>query len=216
VSHARLAEAEAAKRAHQAKGTLEAEAELARREKELAEAQGVLRLLEAGTRPQEVEAERARLAGLREEVRHLEDQQGKQAVTAPVPGLVVTAYLKQKVGQYLRKGDLICVVEEPAALEAEITLAEQDAARVQKGQDIELKARAMPYETLATKVDRIAPAAGRGEQQSSVAIYCRLNDSPAHLRSEMTGYARVHTGHRPMGAIVLDRALRFVRTEFWW
>jgi hypothetical protein len=32
----------------------------------------------------------------------------------------------------------------------------------------------------------------------------------------MTGYARVDTGRRPIGAILLDRILRFVRTEFWW
>ena len=32
----------------------------------------------------------------------------------------------------------------------------------------------------------------------------------------MTGYARVDTGRRPIGAILLHHVLRFVRTEFWW
>src|SRR5262249_16319123 len=56
-----------------ARGVLEAEAELARREKELADARAALRLLAAGSRPEEVEAEQARLARLQEEVRHLEE-----------------------------------------------------------------------------------------------------------------------------------------------
>jgi putative peptide zinc metalloprotease protein len=216
VCQARLAEAEAARRARQAKGTLEAEAELARRERELADVQAALRLLEAGTRPEEVEAEQARLARLREEIRHLEEQRRKQAVFSPVPGLVTTARLREKVGQYLHEGDLICVVEEPGGLEAEITLAEQEVARVRAGQAVELKARALPFETYATRVDRVAPAAGRGDVQSSVTVYCRLDHAPPSLRPGMTGYGRVYTGPRSVGAVLVDRVLRFVRTEFWW
>jgi multidrug efflux pump subunit AcrA (membrane-fusion protein) len=216
VSEARLAEAQAARRACQVKGALEAETELARRTRELADVQATLRLLEAGSRPEEIQAEKARLARLQEEVRHLEEQQHKQTVTAPVSGLVTTARLREKVGQYLREGDLIGVVEEPAGQEAELSLNEQDVPRVRVGQEVALKARGLPFETLATTVDRIAPAAGRGEAQGSVVVCCRLDSSPADLRPEMTGHARVYTGRRPIGAIVLDRVLRFVRTEFWW
>jgi multidrug efflux pump subunit AcrA (membrane-fusion protein) len=215
VSRALFAEAEAAKRAAEAKGALEAEAELARREKELAEARTILGLLEGGSRPEEIQAEKARLARLREERRHLEEQRQKQTVPSPTPGVITTARLKEKVGQYLREGDLICVVEEPVGLEAEVTLAEQDVARVRPGQEVKLKARALPFDTFLTRVDRVAPAAARGDGQGSVTVYCRL-DAPAGLLPDMTGHARVYTGRRPVGAILLDRALRLVRTEFWW
>ena len=83
-------------------------------------------------------------------------------------------------------------------------------------QAIRLKARALPYETFTTVVDRVAPSGTRGEAQSSVAAYCRLVPAPDELRTEMTGYARVDTGRRTIGAILLYHVLRFVRTEFWW
>jgi HlyD family secretion protein len=216
VSQARLAEAQAAKRALQAKGTLEAESEVARREKELADAQAVLRLLEAGTRPEEVEAARARLASLQEELTHLEEQRRRQDVFSPISGMVITPRLREKVGQYLHEGDLICVVEARNGTEMEISLAEQDVARVRPGQPVRSKARALPFETFTTVVDRVAPSGVPGEAQSSVTVYCRLNDASDDLRTEMTGHARVDTGRRPIGAILLDRILRFVRTEFWW
>jgi multidrug resistance efflux pump len=216
ISKARLEEALAARRACQAKGTLEAEAEVARRDKDLADAEATLRLLRAGTRLEEIEAERARLARLQEEARHLYEQRQKQAVVCPVCGLVTTARLKEKVGQFLREGDVLCVVEEPACLEAEITLAEQDLARVRPGQEVQLKARALPCESFASRVERIAPAAGRGEVQSSVLVCCRLEAPPEELRPEMTGYARVFTGRRPIGLLLVDRVVRFLRTEFWW
>jgi multidrug efflux pump subunit AcrA (membrane-fusion protein) len=120
------------------------------------------------------------------------------------------------VGQYLREGDLIGIIEEPATLETEITLAEQDVTRVQAGQRVELKARAFPFETFTAQLDRIAPAAGRGDVQSTVTLYCRLRNEGPELRPGMTGQARVFTGRRSVGEVLLDRGLRLLRTEFWW
>src|SRR5262249_43035142 len=170
VCQAQLEQARAEKHVREAKGTLEAETELARRERELAEVQASLTLLEGGPRPEEGEAERARLTRLEEEARYLEQLQHKLPVRSPVPGLVTTPRLKEKVGQYLREGELICVVEEPVGLEVEITLAEQDVARIRPGQVVALRARALPWETLPGRVERVAPAARSGDAQSTVAV----------------------------------------------
>jgi putative peptide zinc metalloprotease protein len=215
VCQAQEEQARAEKRVREAKGTLEAEAELARREKELADAQATLTLMEAGSRPEEIEAERARVARLEEDLRYLTGQSGKLTVTSPVAGVITTPRLREKVGQYLHEGDLIGVVEEPGGLEAEIALAEQDVARVQAGQTVKLKARATPFEMVEVPVDRLAPAAGKGEVQSTITVYCRLGDNAADLRPGMTGHARIVIGRRAPGLILLDRALRYVRTEFW-
>jgi multidrug efflux pump subunit AcrA (membrane-fusion protein) len=216
VAQAQEEQAQAQKRARQALGTLEAEAELARRQKELADAQATLALLEAGTRSEEIDAERARLARLQEEARYLEGIQTRLPIRSPVAGVLVTPRLKERVLQYVREGDLICVIEEPAILEAEITIAEQDVARVQLGQRVELKARALPFETISAQVDRIAPAAGHGDVQSTLTVYCRFETTAPELRSGMTGHARVYTGQRSVGQVLLDRGLRILRTEFWW
>ena len=84
---------------------------------------------------------------------------GKQDVFSPMSGLIVTPRLREKVGQYLREGDVICVVEGKTGLEIEIALVEQDVARVRPGQEVRLKAR-LPFETFYPMVDRVAPLAG--------------------------------------------------------
>ena len=119
-------------------------------------------------------------------------------------------------GQYVREGELICVVEEPAGLEAEITLMEQDVAQVRPGQSVALRARASPFETMRAEVSRVAPAACRGDVESTVTVYCQLGEGSSSLRPGMTGYARVHTGSRPIGTIMAGRAMRWLRSEFWW
>jgi multidrug efflux pump subunit AcrA (membrane-fusion protein) len=215
VSRARLDQAQAEKRTRQAKGALEAEAELARRDQQLADARALLTLLEVGSRPEEINAERARLAQLREEAKYLDHLRGKLLIRSPVYGLVTTARLKEKTGQYLREGDLICVVEDPCRLEAEIILAEQDADRARSGQPVVLRARGLPFKTLESQVARLAPVASTAEVHSILTVYCTIDNSSLELRPGMTGYARVYTGPRSIGDIAVDRALRFLRTEFW-
>jgi multidrug efflux pump subunit AcrA (membrane-fusion protein) len=218
----------AQRRNREALGTVEAEAELGRRVKDLADAESLLRLLELGNRPEAIEAERAHLARLREEERYLEALQGKLQVYSAVPGLIVTPHLKEKVGQYLKEGDLIGTVEEAATLEVEINVNEQDLARVQPGQGVELKARALPFRTFDAQVTRIAPGTQRPEGPGlalgtphadtpvSLTVYSEVDNAGGELRPGMTGYARIRCGDRSFGEMLLERGLRYLRTEFWW
>jgi multidrug efflux pump subunit AcrA (membrane-fusion protein) len=234
VAESQLHQAEARHRARQAEGTLTAEAELARRETELADAEAKLRLLEAGTRPEEIDAETAHLARLEEEVRYLETQARRLPQFSPISGVVVTPRFKEKTGQFLQEGELICEVESMADLEAEIAVTEQDALRIRPGQPVRLKVRSLPYNSFLTTVDRIAPsmvrptgtvAAGGTTLENpvtaaatpgTIVIYCRVSGSAFDLRSGMTGYARITYARRPIGAVLADRVLRVLRTEFWW
>jgi multidrug resistance efflux pump len=229
VAQAQLDQAVAQRRSREALGVQEAEAELTRRDKEVAEARAALTLLEAGTRTEEIDAERAKLARLSEELRFLESLPGKLAVKSPLAGVVATPRLKERIGQYLREGDLICTVDESSALEVEILLEEQDVPRVRVGRPVQLKARSLPFRTFEAEVTRIAPVA-RGEVEvdlnkplpaavterpSTVVVYCRVAGEDG-LRPGMTGFARITCERRTLGDLALERLLRLVRAEYWW
>jgi putative peptide zinc metalloprotease protein len=217
-------------------GTLEAEAELARRERQWAEERSALLLLEAGSRPEEVEAARALLARVEEEARYLAGIGNRLVITSPVSGVVTTPRLRERIGLYLAEGQPICEVETLSDLEAEIAVGEQDILRVRPGQAISLRARSLPFQTFAARVERIAPSTIRAQVAGGAAprpeaagpsaadpnspglvvVYCRLDGSPWGLRTGMTGYARIVCGRRPCGEILAFRALSIIRTEFWW
>lgn len=219
VARLQLEQVQAQKRAREASGNLEAGAELARRNKELADTEMALKLLEVGSRPEEIDAERARLARLQEELKFLTDTRLKLEVRCPIHGLITTAHMKEKIGQYLDKGALICTVEDATGLEAEIALAEQDVSGVEPGQTVELKARALPFRTFQATVDRVAPranAAQQGAEQGTVTVYCHLHQGDADLLAGMTGVGRISRGKEPLGTIAAERAVRYFRTEFWW
>jgi multidrug resistance efflux pump len=193
------------------------EAELARREKELADTQATLLLLEAGSRTEDVEAERARLARLHEEQKHLVEKKEKQVIVAPSSGLVTTPRLREKIGQFLPKGAEVCFIEDLEKLEAEVAVAEQDARVLRAGQSVSLKPRSLPFHRLRAVVDRIAPSAITNPltAQRTVTVYCRVDNDDVDLRSGMTGFGRVYHQWRPLGWIGATRALQFFRTEFW-
>ncbi|MGH7138508.1 MAG: HlyD family secretion protein, partial [Pirellulales bacterium] len=213
---AQLAQVRNEKAAEETVGALKAEEELARREKELEEAKAALALLEAGSRDEEIEAAEASLARQKEELGFLEEQQTKLPLYSRVDGVITTPHLKDRIGEYIEQGGLVCDIDEASSLEVEISVPEDRISDVQPGQCVDLKARALPYETFEAKVERIAPAATSGDHQCTVVVYSRLvNDSTA-LKPEMTGYARIYCGKKPIGQIGLDYVLRFIRTEFWW
>ncbi len=217
------------KKSEETIGTQLQESELARRNKELEDARAILTLLEAGTRPEEVDGQRAHLARLTEEAKYLEVLAAKVCLTSPVPGIVITPRMHERIGQFFREGELICEVEEPAEMEVEIALDEQEIARVAIGQPVELKARALPFDTLWATVERIASSAQsteaptaekaasvKADTHSMFTVYCRLDTTDVALRSGMKGHARIICGQRPVGAVLGQQVVRAFRTEFWW
>jgi len=219
-----LQQAFSQKRTREASGNLLFEAELAKRVKDLADTEAALALLTAGARPQELEAERARLEKFQEELDYNRDLQSKQELCSTLTGYVTTPRLREKVGQFLEKGTLICTIEDLTSLEAEIAIPEDKMEGVQVGQSINLKARAFPLQTFTGRVDRIAPVATvasaisptAADQQGIVTVYCRVDNPQSQLRSGMSGYGRIYRGQQTIRSMAGMQILRYVRTEFWW
>jgi hypothetical protein len=64
---------------------------------------------------------------------------------------------------------------------------------------------------LAAKGDPSLAARGR-----TVVVTCSIDGVLLVLRTSMSGYARIYTGRRSLGGILVNRVMRLFRTEFWW
>jgi len=193
-----------------------AESALTEPEPDLADTPASLNLMEVGTRPQVVEIKRADVERLGAEAAYLEQLEKGQAIRCPLDGMIATPEIGAKIGSFVRAGDLICELVAADRLTIEISLPEQEAARVQVGQRVELKVRSLPYETLKANVDHIAPQLEQGDGGRRLRVFCGLQHPPSALRPGMSGFAHVYVGQRAAGLAFLDRLIRFVRVEFWW
>ena len=216
------------------RGTIVMETELARREKDWSDAKGALAVLKAGPRPEEIAAARAAKERAEEELRYLNEIEGRLIIRAGRPGVMTTARLRERIGRLFHEGDLICEVDDTRTLDAEILLREAQAARLAPGQSIEFLTRALPFQTFRGTVRKVAPAARRQmemadpptngttpptttsiDSEGYVVVHCTLNDSAKQLRPGMTGHARIYRGERAAGLVVTESAMRTIRIEFW-
>ena len=192
--------------------------DLAVAQKETEEARARLRLLEAGSRPEEIEGAEATLARLLSQRSHLEEQLRLVTVRSAVDGVVTTAKPRERVGQYMKKGDLIVEVHEFTTVRVEIAVPEREIGDVKVGQPVIVKARAFPEHPSEGRVTAIAPVAVKDEEAwrgKVVKVTTAVDNPDLLLRSDMTGTAKIYCGQRRLFDVLSRRLARYVRVEFW-
>ena len=188
------------------------------RASELEESKGTLKLLLAGARPEEIEATQAELTRLEAQQRYLQAQLERLRILSPIAGMVTTHRLKERLGNNLKKGELLAEVHQLQTVNAEIAVPEKEISEVQVGQPVVLKARAYFNQSFRGKVISISPVGTiptNGLPQRSFLVVTELENKTQALRPEMTGNAKISSGTRRLYEIVFRRLIRFIRVEFW-
>jgi multidrug resistance efflux pump len=182
------------------------------------EAERELERLLAGSRSEEIEATEAEVASFEAKRRLLVHQIGRLEVRAPHAGIITTPRLKERVGQYVNRGDLIAEVHELKKLTVDIEVPERDIGPVRVGQPVALRARAYPGETFRGEVVGIAPAMHTSSQPVAtkmVRVATLIDNADLRLKSGMTGYAKIDCGTRSLAEVLAHGTVGALRVEVW-
>ena len=187
------------------------------RHKELQEARSQLDLAIAGPRPEEVQAAEAEVRRLNAELAFLEDELRRTTIYSPADGVVVTPYLKNRLGQFVHRGEMLCkLAVSGAQTSVEIAVPEKEAADVAVGYPVAVKLNSyLGRPTLAGRVVFLAPEVDASSGSSFVRVECQLQGQTDLLRPGMTGVAKIYCGRRSVFQLATRRAMSWVRTEFW-
>lgn len=189
------------------------------REKELEEAKSKLKMLLAGNRIEEIESLEADIRALQVQEAYLKEQLNSLIVYSPIDGVVTTHKLKEKLGENIKKGELIAEVYKLKNVTAEIAVPEKEIGEIQVGQIVELKAKAYPYVTFIGNVVSIAPVVTKPEQEWAteriVLVTTQLDNTNGLLKPEMTGNAKIYCGEYRLSSLLMRKFVRFFRVEFW-
>lgn len=198
---------------------LEEKQELAAvRQKEVEEYRSRLNALNAGSRPEHIQARRAEGAQLQSELQYLGDQINALTVRSPIQGIVTTHLLHEKIGQNVKKGDLIVEVHDLESVTAELLIREKEIPNVKVGQTVVLKARAFPTENFTGTVSTIAPVATIPPNWYGgpvVLVRAQLQNDERLLRSGMSGIGKIYCGEQRMVDIVFHKIMYFIRVDVW-
>lgn len=197
----------------------DAKAQMMAREREVAELKGRLKLLRAGNRTEEMEAAEANIRALQVHEQFLRKQLQLLDIVSPIDGVVTTPKLKEKIGQNVRRGDLVAEVYAMKQVIVEISIPEKEIGDVHVGQKVMLKARAYPGETFEGTVVTIAPVATKAADDwvtdRSVRVTTQLSNERGLLKPEMTGTCKIFCGEQPLIELISRRFVRYFRVEFW-
>jgi len=192
--------------------------QLAVRQKELQEATDRLNVLLAGSRKEEIQATEAEIRRLEAHQQYLEEQLRLLNVVSPISGVITTRKLRDKLGEAVKKGDLIAKVHAMQSITVEIAVPEKEIAEVTVNQKVVLKAQAWPqlsFEGVVTAIAPVAtaPATPRGE--TTVRVITQLDNHRLLLKPDMTGHAKIYCGERRLIDLLTRRFVRFFKVEFW-
>ncbi len=203
---------------------------------DLADAQGKLRVLLDGARPEQIAAARAEVSGLQEQQDYLQSQLQLVEVTSPSDGMVTTPtrQLDELIHQSIQKGGLIAKVYDVKLITMEVEVPETEIADVQVDQPVAVKTRAYPDRVFSGRVVEIgtttdaSPAAnlaGTGpvaaaaptgtKTTSNIRVITEIDNRDGLLKPGMTGYAKIDCGERSVGQLILRRLSRTVRVDLW-
>ncbi len=197
--------------------------EAQKREKALAqnrveEAEAKLEVILAGTRPEDLEAAEAEVAGLRSQLAYIDKQLGYFTVRSPIDGIVTTERVSEKAGQLVAAGDLIAEVFDFKTIKADIYVPEKEFGDVVLDQNVTLKARAYPGRTFVGVVTAIAPravASKDGLNRQMIRVTTEIDNPDLLLKPSMTGNAKIYAGKRSIFELITRRLVRYLRVEFW-
>jgi multidrug resistance efflux pump len=223
VKRKELEEARADQRALLADDLAELQSELPIKDRELEESKSALRMLLAGSRLEEIEAMKAEVAELVAGRDRLQERLALTEVRSPAAGVVATPRLKERVGEYVKRGDLICKVYEFHSVEAEIPVSEKEIADVKVGQGVKIKAHAYPDRSFYGKVVSIAPALGMKDQtqgprnlsSNTIMVTTIIENPDLLLKPGMTGNAKIFAGQRKTIELLTRRIARVIKVEVW-
>jgi putative peptide zinc metalloprotease protein len=190
----------------------QASRELEARRRAVAEAQAALRLLQAGSRPEEIAAHEAVLRRARAELAYVEERLAMTVVRAPIDGEILTPRFRERVHEGLEAGGLVCEVANPRRMRAEIFVPEREVDAIEIGMPAVVKVESYPTRPFEGKVDFIAPTVDGEHRHLRVVV--ELENAAGLLKANMTGYGEIEAGKRSLLDLATRRVLRWIRVRF--
>ncbi|MDP8966663.1 MAG: HlyD family secretion protein [Cyanobacteriota bacterium] len=209
--------------------------ELATKQQAVAQRQANLSLVLSGPHPddikaarKELEAARAAVSRQEQQLKYGREQLQRTELVMPIDGRLVTSYLDQKVGSYLKQGQTFAVVEDDRFIRGEVRVAEYNVGEFVLGASVEIKLLAYPNKPFIGKVVSIEPAASAQDAPSTtieeptanitdrfIRVIVDIPNREEILKSSMTGYAKI-TGSTKPAIVAFTRPItRFIEVEMW-
>jgi len=159
--------------------------------------------------------ERSQTDYLRAEMERTRLRIANAQLRSPIDGVVTTPDLQNAVGEHLDAGATFAQVLNLASARINIAVDQQDANLVKAGQRASIKLESFPAQTLHGRVLSISPEAQANGDGRVFFAHVLLPNENAELRTGMDGRAKIFTGFRPAGYVLLRGPALWLWQKLW-
>jgi putative peptide zinc metalloprotease protein len=144
----------------------------------------------------------------------------KIILKSPIAGLIGTPLLREKVGTYIRTGDVFCTVFDLRKAKTKVPVSEYDIEDVKIGQRVLMKLDAFPGKTFEGRVEKISPAVREkvATVEGAFATFdvdVVIDNSSRKLVPGMRGYVKILAGRHSIMGRVIRELYRGTRALIW-
>ena len=168
-------------------------------------AENELKILEAGTKPEQLKMAQAEVEKLKAEAELLEEQIQASEIKSPISGIVTT----------VKTDSNFLSIENIDTVRVLIYVSEKDMDVVQPGLRVKTKVRSYPFNSFYGEVTRISQQSESFGSRKVFRITSKVPNTEQLLRSGMTGHAKIYCGKRSLINVLTRRIIRYLRVEIW-
>ena len=148
---------------------------------------------------------------------------------ASLAGVTTEPQTEQRVGEFLKEGDLFDVIVDRKVMRARILVRDWELEDVAEGAPVKMNLRALPLRTFSGRVQRILPAAAldrpvaepakierKGQELTNYfAVVLEFPNEEGTLREGMTGTAKIFGPKYTLGRRGVRAVWRWARSLVW-
>ncbi len=179
------------------------------------ESRANLELVKVGAKPEEIQAAEEKLQGWKDERDYYLDRIEKSTYRMPFKGTLVATRLKEKIGSYIDKGDVLAVAESTAQMIVQIDLPETDVGAVKPGAEVTARLPAFVDEDFDGHVTVIESTVTEVELSPVIRVTALIPNPDGRLRTGMSGYAKITSEKMPVWKVLSLGIVRFFKVEVW-
>ncbi len=156
-----------------------------------------------------LELAKAKVADKEQQYAQAQDNLAHLTLAAPFDGIITD--VKVRAGDQVTPATVVMTIANPAMLEAQVTVVEEDYSLIQPGQTAQLYFDAQPDAQVTGHVTRIVPSR-TDATQPQYPVYISIDQLPARLAAGMTVDSSIIISEKK-GVLVLPKALVRARTD---
>jgi len=162
----------------------------------------------------------ARLKGIEmdqvdREINFSNHQLSRTKLLSPVDGVIITPRIEEKLGHLIHKGEEFCEVADIRKVRAQVAVDESEISFLKNGQTVALKMNSYPTAKFNGTVKHLGAELRGADLHKYYVVEAEIENRQELLKSGMVGKAKISTGYRSIGYVLLHTPARFLWKKFW-